>query len=76
MHIGPRTCIGHKFATTEAVCFLTFLLRDYRVEPILMGGETNGEWQERVLQAKLQMSLAIREVPALYGLLGGGRLLA
>ncbi|KAH7919052.1 cytochrome P450 [Leucogyrophana mollusca] len=33
--VGPRACIGSKFATTEAVCFLSLLLRDWRVEPLL-----------------------------------------
>jgi cytochrome P450 len=60
---GPRTCIGRKFATTEAVCFLTLLMRDWRVEAILREGETKAEWQERVLQATLGLSLAVRDVP-------------
>ncbi|GLB42270.1 putative cytochrome P450 [Lyophyllum shimeji] len=38
--IGPRACIGRRFATTEAVAFLTMLLRDWEVEPILKQGET------------------------------------
>jgi len=37
---GPRTCLGHKFAKVEAVCFLTLLLRDWRVETALEPGET------------------------------------
>ncbi|CAA7270196.1 unnamed protein product [Cyclocybe aegerita] len=50
--IGPRACIGRKFATTEAVAFLSVLLRDYRVEPIYQPGETKEQWQDRVLSAQ------------------------
>jgi cytochrome P450 len=62
-YTGPRTCIGRRFATTEAVCFLALLLRDWRVEPILREGETRLDWQDRVLQAHLKLTLAVRDVP-------------
>lgn len=60
---GPRQCIGRKFATTEAVAFLTLLLRDWKVEPLLNDGETNDQWKERVMQGKLLLTLGIRNVP-------------
>lgn len=60
---GPRQCIGRKFATTEAVAFLTLLLRDWKVEPLLNDGETNEQWKERVMQAKLMLTLGVRKVP-------------
>ncbi|KAL0565654.1 hypothetical protein V5O48_016370, partial [Marasmius crinis-equi] len=44
---GPRACIGRKFATTEAICFLTMLLRDFKVEPLLERGESLDEWKGR-----------------------------
>ncbi|KAJ3550511.1 hypothetical protein NM688_g5063 [Phlebia brevispora] len=64
--IGPRACIGRKFAITEAVCFLTVLLRDWKVEPLLNEGESVEEWKERVLQASLIFTLSIRAVPVKF----------
>ncbi|KJA21399.1 hypothetical protein HYPSUDRAFT_42040 [Hypholoma sublateritium FD-334 SS-4] len=64
--IGPRTCIGRKFATTEAVCFLTMLLRDYRIVPTLRGKETTTQWKERVLDAKLGITLGVKDVPVKF----------
>ncbi|KIK06373.1 hypothetical protein K443DRAFT_674356 [Laccaria amethystina LaAM-08-1] len=61
--VGPRACIGRKFATTEAVCFLTLLLRDWRIEPILSEGETKEAWMGRVLDAKIVITLGVADVP-------------
>ncbi|KAG6909423.1 hypothetical protein DXG01_000576 [Tephrocybe rancida] len=47
--LGPRACIGRKFATVEAVAFLTMLLREWRVDPAFKAGETTAAWRERVL---------------------------
>lgn len=63
---GPRTCIGRKFATTEVVCFLTALLRDYKVEPILRAKETRAEWRARVLDARLVLTLGVKDVPVTF----------
>ncbi|KAI0064334.1 cytochrome P450 [Artomyces pyxidatus] len=61
--IGPRTCIGRKFAFVEAVCFLTLFIRDWHVEPILRKGESTEEWRERVMVPKLMLSLGVQDVP-------------
>ncbi|KAF9010234.1 cytochrome P450 [Cyathus striatus] len=61
--VGPRACIGRKFATTESVCFLTLLLRDWRVEPVLEKGETLDAWKQRVLDAKVILTLGVADVP-------------
>ncbi|KAG6898860.1 hypothetical protein C0993_003485, partial [Termitomyces sp. T159_Od127] len=61
--IGPRACIGRKFATTEAVAFLTMLLRDWIVEPLLENGENKEVWRERVLDAHLVLTLGVTDVP-------------
>ncbi|KAF9243481.1 cytochrome P450 [Melanogaster broomeanus] len=66
--VGPRSCIGRKFATTEAVCFLASLLRDWRVEPLLAMKpdgkvETQDEWRERVMQATMSLTMGIKDVP-------------
>ncbi|KAG5646364.1 hypothetical protein DXG03_003687 [Asterophora parasitica] len=60
--IGSRSCLGRKFATTEAVAVLTMLLRDWRVEPALLVGETKEGWRERVLGSPvLGLTLGVRQ---------------
>ena len=63
IHEGPRACIGRKFATTEAVCWLTMLLRDFKVEVPFLPDETTEEARNRVLQAQLVMTLQVDPVP-------------
>jgi len=65
-NIGPRACIGRKFATTESVCFLTLLLRDFKVEPLLRVGETKEQWRDRVLEAKIALTLGVVDVPVRF----------
>jgi len=60
--IGPRACIGRKFATTEAVCFLTLLLRDFIIRPFMRPRETKEAWQNRVLDARLGFTLDVVDV--------------
>ena len=60
---GPRTCLGHKFAKVEAVCFLTNLLREWKVEIALKEGETVEEWKERVLVPRFVVTLTLGDVP-------------
>ncbi|KAF7426204.1 hypothetical protein PC9H_008571 [Pleurotus ostreatus] len=64
--VGPRMCIGRKFAITESVCWLTMLLREWRVEPILQPGETKEQWQRRVMDAKLVLTLGVADVPVRF----------
>jgi len=61
--IGTRACIGRKFATLEAVCFLTLLLRDFRIVPLLGGGETKEQWKKKVLDVNIALTLGVRDVP-------------
>ncbi|TFK28623.1 cytochrome P450 [Coprinopsis marcescibilis] len=58
--VGPRACIGRKFAATEAVAFLTMMLRDWKIEPLLEAGETLGQWEKRVFQGNVMLSLGIQ----------------
>lgn len=62
--LGPRSCIGRKFALTEALCFLTLFLRDWIVSPHLRDGETVKDWQSRVLlQGNMALTFGIGDVP-------------
>lgn len=62
--IGPRTCIGKKFAMVEAVCFMSHLLRDFKIEPLLEPGETLDQWKARILgNVKFVLTLSISDVP-------------
>ncbi|EJD03282.1 cytochrome P450 [Fomitiporia mediterranea MF3/22] len=60
---GPRTCLGHKFAKVEGVAFLTLLLREWRVEPVLRDGETKEMWKERIMTPRLGMTMTVGEIP-------------
>ena len=64
--VGPRACIGRKFATVESVCFLTLLLRDFKVEPLLRAGETKRQWRDRALDGKVALTLGIVDVPVRF----------
>ena len=64
--VGPRACIGRKFATVEAVCFLTLLLRDFKVEPLLRAKETKEQWRDRVTEAKFVLTLGVANVPVRF----------
>lgn len=62
--IGPRTCIGHKFAKVEAVSIITHVIREWRVEPSKKSGETDIEWRKRILSApEINVTLAFKDVP-------------
>ncbi|KAF7318973.1 hypothetical protein HMN09_00233300 [Mycena chlorophos] len=61
--IGPRACLGRRFATVEATCFLTMLLRDWRVKPLLEEKETVQSWKARVMEARLGLTLGARDIP-------------
>lgn len=52
-----------KFATTEATCFLTLLLREWKVEVVLEDGQTKEEWKTKYLTPTLLTTLTLDEVP-------------
>ncbi|KAJ8597312.1 cytochrome P450 [Rhizopogon salebrosus TDB-379] len=70
--VGPRACLGKKFATTEVVCLLALLLRDWHVEPLLSVNVSTGEketveeWRARVMQAVMGITLGIKDVPLTF----------
>ncbi|TCD64887.1 hypothetical protein EIP91_003463 [Steccherinum ochraceum] len=64
---GPRVCVGKRFATFEAVCFLTLILRDWKIDVKLNAGETKEAWKERVMQPDLLATMRmVGDVPLLF----------
>ncbi|KAJ6473258.1 cytochrome P450 [Mycena sanguinolenta] len=61
--LGPRACIGRKFALTEAVAFLSHLLRDYKLSVVLDPGETRSQWRARVMKGISAMTLGVGKIP-------------
>ena len=47
----------------EAVSFLTLLIRDWKLEPLLRKGETIPEWKDRVLDAHILITLGVKNAP-------------
>ncbi|PVG04553.1 cytochrome P450 [Serendipita vermifera] len=65
--IGPRSCIGRRFALTEGVCFLANVLKRYDVRPTLAEGENLQGWKNRVLgSTKIKMTLNVKEAPVTF----------
>jgi len=60
--IGPRSCLGRKFATVEAVCFIALVLRDWKVEPLLEG-TTIEDWKKKTFEIELGATLTVHAVP-------------
>ncbi|KAF8644316.1 hypothetical protein AX16_008524 [Volvariella volvacea WC 439] len=67
--VGSRACIGRKFATVESVCFLTLLLRDWRVEPLLTPTgskslkEMREDWVKKLGEVNIAMTMGIVDLP-------------
>lgn len=55
--------IGRKFAMTEACCFLAHLIRDWEIRPLLNDGENITQWGNRVMKARVTMTLGVGTVP-------------
>ncbi|THH28642.1 hypothetical protein EUX98_g5547 [Antrodiella citrinella] len=64
---GPRVCVGKRFATFEAVCFITLVLRDWKVGIKLNEGETPAEWRARIMDPTLLATMRMKgDVPLLF----------
>ncbi|KAG5638340.1 hypothetical protein H0H81_000583 [Sphagnurus paluster] len=62
--VGPRACIGRKFATTEGVVFLTLLLRDWFIEPVFHEGESKEAWAKRIFSDPIAgLTLTVKDTP-------------
>ena len=55
--VGPRLCLGRKFSTVEAVCFLSNILRDWKFDVKLEKGESRAQWQLRAMQPNIGVTL-------------------
>lgn len=65
--VGPRTCLGKKFAMTESIAFLALLLRDFQVQPLLEPGESIEDWKRRVVdKASIRITLGISKTPVRF----------
>ncbi|EIN04150.1 cytochrome P450 [Punctularia strigosozonata HHB-11173 SS5] len=60
---GPRVCLGKKFAFVEAACFLTHLLRDWKIELDLTGYSSFEEWQAKYMYPLMGITLKTGDVP-------------
>ncbi|KAJ7210978.1 cytochrome P450 [Mycena rebaudengoi] len=61
--LGPRACIGRRFALTKGVAFLSHLLNDWKLHIILNPGESRAQWRKRVMTGTTAMTLGIGKVP-------------
>ncbi|KAJ7150251.1 cytochrome P450 [Mycena filopes] len=61
--MGPRVCIGRRFAQTEAIAFLSNLLLDWQLHIVLNPGETRAQWRARVMKGVTLMTLGVGRVP-------------
>ncbi|KAJ6517309.1 cytochrome P450 [Mycena vitilis] len=55
---GPRACLGRKFSYTEAMCFLSMFLRDWKLDVPLKDGETRVEYEKRVMRKAGRIGMA------------------
>ncbi|KAJ8469056.1 hypothetical protein ONZ45_g17020 [Pleurotus djamor] len=61
--VGSRACIGRRFAITEAVSFLSAVLKDWKIEPATYSAsETKAQWKERVSKVQVNMTLGVGPV--------------
>ena len=61
--LGPRACIGRRFAMTEAVAFLTLFIRDWHIDIVLNEGETREQWRERAIQGTMKITFSVKPIP-------------
>ncbi|KAJ7680799.1 cytochrome P450 [Mycena polygramma] len=61
--LGPRACIGRRFALTEGIAFLSNLLLDWQLHVVLDPGETRAQWRARVMKGVSLMTLGVGRVP-------------
>ncbi|KAJ3850028.1 cytochrome P450 [Lentinula lateritia] len=63
--VGPRACIGRKFAQVEALQMLTMVLTDWRIEVLMRPDENREMYKQRILSDAGQVGTAfgLRNVP-------------
>ena len=55
--------IGKRFATTEAVCFLSNVVRDWRVEAYLRNGESKEDWERSYMRGRAVTNFGVADMP-------------
>ncbi|KAH9923589.1 cytochrome P450 [Fomitopsis serialis] len=62
--LGPRACLGRKFALVVAMSLMTSLLRDWKFTVPLKLGETKEQWRERIMQGKYAgLGFGVHHIP-------------
>ncbi|WVW86888.1 hypothetical protein I302_108943 [Kwoniella bestiolae CBS 10118] len=53
--MGPRQCIGRRFAEVEMICFISIILSKYTIHPVpIHPGETKESMKERMIGSALE----------------------
>lgn len=60
--VGQRACLGRRFATAEALAFLSMFLRDWKVLPQRKGGVKEERKANQELQAEILLTLGVENV--------------
>ncbi|PCH40705.1 cytochrome P450 [Wolfiporia cocos MD-104 SS10] len=66
---GPRGCIGRRFAETEAVAAITYLVSRFRIEikdEPQYKGESEAERRERLLKGKISLTFGPAQAPLVF----------
>ncbi|EKM52487.1 uncharacterized protein PHACADRAFT_186631 [Phanerochaete carnosa HHB-10118-sp] len=64
-HSSQNDGMAHRrrFALTEGTVFLARLIKDWKIEPIFLPGESRDQWKNRAFSAHIGMTLEIADVP-------------
>ena len=55
--------IGRKFAIMEGICFIAKVIRQFKIEIVTREGESKEQWRQRVMRARVSMTLGVDKVP-------------
>ncbi len=55
--LGPRQCIGKRFAEVEMVAFLSHVIKDYKIFPAPRDGESLEEMKEKLMACTEELTL-------------------
>jgi cytochrome P450 len=55
--MGPRSCIGRRFAEVEMLSFVCALVKMFKITPVALAGETEGEVRKRYMTTKEKLTI-------------------